>query len=129
MSYENAWNQFYPIKVYIFWESHKIFQILHCRFDWHNDLHRTNLPWRFHKILRPSQNIWTLWPTTYHHWFWTVFDVLHTTYPLFSWPSMDFLPLLVHVAIEWPLKWNKECSFRNDSHYVIYELGIPINCF
>ena len=36
---------------------------------------------------------------------------------------MDFLPLLVHVAIEWPLKWNKECSFRNDAHYVIYELG------
>ena len=32
-------------------------------------------------------------------------------------------PLLVHVAIEWPLKWNKECSFRNDAHYVIYELG------
>ena len=61
--------------------------------------------------------------TIYHHWFWTIFDVLHTTYPLFSWPSMDFLPLLVHVAIEWPLIWNKECSFRNDAHYVIYELG------
>ena len=39
---------------------------------------------------------------------WTIMDILLTTYPLFTWPSMDFLlttclPVLVHVVIKWPL--------------------------
>ena len=32
---------------------------LHRRFDWHYIL-RTNLRWRFRKILWPSKNVWTL---------------------------------------------------------------------
>ena len=47
-------------KVHIFWEGHKILRNLHRRFDQYI-LHRTNLRWRFRKILWPSQNIWTLY--------------------------------------------------------------------
>ena len=46
-------------KVHKFWEDHKILRNLHRRFD-HYYLRRTNLIWRFFKILWPSQNIWTL---------------------------------------------------------------------
>ena len=46
------------LKVYIFWESHKIFAksppIIGLA------VHGTNNWWRFCKILWPSQNIWTL---------------------------------------------------------------------
>ena len=58
-------------------------------------------------------NFTQLWPPTPIDW--TIVDILHPTYPLFSWPSMEYLPLFVHVAIERPLIWNKECSFRNDA--------------
>ena len=39
---------------------------------------------------------------------WTIVNILHTTYPFFTWPSVDFLlttylPLLVHIIIEWPM--------------------------
>ena len=53
------WSQNSIIKVHIFWEGHKILQNLHLTFDWHY-LHRTEVRWRFCKILWPSQNIWTL---------------------------------------------------------------------
>ena len=34
---------------------------LHLNFDWHYiAMHRTEVRWRFRKILLPSQNIWTL---------------------------------------------------------------------
>ena len=40
------------IKVHLFWEGHKILRNL--------VLHRTNVRWRFWKMLWPSQNRWTL---------------------------------------------------------------------
>ena len=44
---------------------------------------------------------------------WTIVDILHTIYPLFTWQNVDFLlttylPLLVHIVIEWP----SSLSFR-----------------
>ena len=63
-----------------------------------------------------STTTWTkFWPPTSLEW--TIVDILCTTYlvptklttyPLFTWPSMDFLlttclPVLVHVVIKWPL--------------------------
>ena len=40
---------------------------------------------------------------------WTIVDILHKTYPLFTWPRMDFLlntylPIPVHVGFEWPIE-------------------------
>ena len=49
--------RFYFVKVHIFWEGHKIFAKSSPYF-W-LALHRTKVRWRFCKILRPSQNIWT----------------------------------------------------------------------
>ena len=46
-------------KVHIFWEGHKI---LPSPYVWLS-FYRTKVSWRFRKILRPSQNIWTLWNT------------------------------------------------------------------
>ena len=43
------------VKVQIFWEGHKILRNLHLTFDYSQKVR-----WRFHKILWPSQNIWTL---------------------------------------------------------------------
>ena len=44
---------------------------------------------------------------------WTIMDILHITYPLFTWSSLDFLlttylSLLVHVVIECPLSVQKQ---------------------
>ena len=44
----------FTYKVHIFWEGHKILRNLHLTFDY------STYRWRFHKILWPSQNIWTL---------------------------------------------------------------------
>jgi hypothetical protein len=50
-----------------------------------------------------DQILHTFWPPTPLEW--TIVDILHKTYPLFTWPGMDFLlntylPLLVHVVNE-----------------------------
>ena len=50
--------QQYCSNVHIFWEGHNIFAKSSPHF-W-LALHRTKVRWRFHKILWPSQNIWTL---------------------------------------------------------------------
>ena len=50
---------YHGCKVHIFWEGFKTLQNLHLTFDWHY-ISRTKVRWRFHKILWPSQNIWTL---------------------------------------------------------------------
>ena len=49
--------KYFLVKVHIFWGGHKMLRNLHRRFDWHYKVHRTNLRWRFRKILWPSQNI------------------------------------------------------------------------
>ena len=49
----------FPRKIHIFWKGHNILRNIHCKFDWHY-ISRTNLRWRFCKVLWPSQNIWTL---------------------------------------------------------------------
>ena len=46
----------FTLKVHIFWEGYKILRNLHQLLA----VHRTNNWWRFHKILWPSENIWTL---------------------------------------------------------------------
>ena len=45
-------------KVHIFWEGYKILRKSSRCFLL--ALHRTKVGWRFHKILWPSQNMWTL---------------------------------------------------------------------
>ena len=55
MSYRN---NFKLSKIHIFWEGHKILRNLHLTFT--GPMYRTKVRWRFRKILRPSQNIWTL---------------------------------------------------------------------
>ena len=45
-------------KVHIFWEGHKFLRNLHGRFVLCSN--GSNLRWRFHKTVLPSQNIWTL---------------------------------------------------------------------
>ena len=63
---------------------------------------------RDHSIKTWTQSFTILTPTPLD---WTIVDILHSTYPLFTWPCMDFLlttclptylPLLIHVVIEWP---------------------------
>ena len=49
----------FVFKVHIFWEGHKIFFAKSSPYFWLT-LDRTKVTWRFHKILWPSQNIWTL---------------------------------------------------------------------
>mgnify|MGYP007023072589 CR=1 FL=1 len=46
-------------KVRIFWEGHNILLNLHLTFVY-LQYRQTKVRWRFRKILRPSQNIWTL---------------------------------------------------------------------
>ena len=48
----------YFVKVHIFWEDHKILQVVHLTFDSHYShyISRTKLMWWFRKILWPSQN-------------------------------------------------------------------------
>ena len=50
------------VKVHIFWDGHNILWNLHLTFDLYfwQALHRTKVRWRFHKILWPSQNKWTV---------------------------------------------------------------------
>ena len=61
---DNGLGSFSLIKVHIFWEGHKILQNLHLTYLW-LALHRTNVRWRFCKILWPSQSISTLKSTNY----------------------------------------------------------------
>ena len=82
------------LKVHIFWESHKILRNLHRRFDWHY-LHRTNLRWRFRKILWPSQNIWTLKVWSYDFLFAVFFSPLK--YKNFYWVSSKWCFYLMHI--------------------------------
>ena len=63
----------------------------------------------------------------------TIVDILHTTYPLFTWPNVDFqlttnLPLLFHVVIEWPpiVFVNLYVSPRPDKAWVIIEQNIAV---
>ena len=60
----------------------------------------------------------TTWTKFYHlppssGQLWTFYTL--NTYPLFSWPSVDFLmstylPLLVHIVFEWPLGMYQEAG-------------------
>ena len=64
-----------------------------------------------------DQILHTFWPPTPLEW--TIVDILHKTYPLFTWPGMDFLlntylPLLVHVGFEWPLEKKNGWRFSKE---------------
>ena len=57
------------------------------------------------------RNLTQFWSPT--HLEWAIAYILCITYPLLRWTSQDFLlitylPLLVHIVIEWPL--NKDCA-------------------
>jgi hypothetical protein len=55
---ESFWTMNERNNVHVFWECQKIWRKSPPYF-W-LALHRTKVRWRFHKILWPSQNIWTL---------------------------------------------------------------------
>ena len=72
-------------------------------------------------LTKGSFNNGPFWPNTYLQW--TITDKLHIIYPLFKWPSDDFLliinlPLLVHVVIEWP--WT-ERILRSEPKFFFFD--------
>ena len=56
---------------------------------------------------------------------WTIVDILHKTYPLFTWPRMEFLlntylPIPVHVGFEWPFEKKMVGDFQRKYHTHIH---------
>ena len=72
------WKKRNTIKVHLFWEGHKI----HPDSTAH---HRTNLRWRFCKLLWPFQNIWTLSTVNDKIYLYSMHLMIIITYTYYLW--------------------------------------------